>query len=117
MLIIIRILNNKVEIVMDSRWRELGFKDRAQYIMAISLIISGIIIAFVNFYLTFNIANGVLIYIAQAFVAGGSIFGVSIYFAGQLGQFESKVNNKIINEIKDFIDKKDKDKNKDEFKD
>ena len=95
---------------MNSRWRELGFKDKAQYIMAISLIISGIIIAFANFYFTFNIANGVLIYIAQAFVAGGSIFGVSIYFAGQLGQFESKFNNKIINEIKELIDNKDESK-------
>lgn len=97
---------------MEQNWKELGFKDKAQYIMAICLIISGIAIGFLDFALTFDIVNGVLIYIAQAFVAGGSIFGVSIYFNGQLGEFESKINNKIINEIKELIEKKDNDESK-----
>ena len=65
---------------------------------------SGILIAFVSFFLTLNIANGVLLYIAQAFVAGGSIFGVSIYFRNQLGSFRSSAKNDLINLLKELLD-------------
>lgn len=89
---------------MTNKWNDLGFKEQSQYICAISLICSGILIAFISFFLTNDIANGLLIYIAQAFVAGGSIFGVSIYFNGQLGQFESKATTTIIEQVKKVID-------------
>jgi hypothetical protein len=50
---------------MKEKWNELGIKDKIQYVMAILLIVSGIILAFLSFFLnSFNIATGVLIYIA-----------------------------------------------------
>lgn len=70
-------------------------KDWIQYSTAIAMIASAIIIAFVAFILTTNIASGVLIYIAQALCYAGGIFGVSIYFRSKLGEFESKVEDKV----------------------
>lgn len=46
------------------KWRELGIKDKIQYITAIVLFISGIVLAFLSFAFTYNIASGSLIYIA-----------------------------------------------------
>ena len=90
------------------KWGQLGIKDKIQYITAIVLITSGIVLAFLSFFLnSFNIASGVLIYIAQAFVAGGSIFGVSIYFKTKLGEFKSdtvkQIQTIVENVIKDKV--------------
>lgn len=88
------------------KWSMLGIKDQIQYITAIILILSGVVIAFLSFFLnSFNIATGVLIYIAQAFVAGGSIFGVSIYFKTKLGEFKSDAVEEIQKVIQKIVDK------------
>ena len=70
-------------------------KDWIQYSTAIAMIVSAIVIAFVAFILTTTIASGVLIYVAQALCYAAGIFGVSIYFRSKLGEFESKVEDKI----------------------
>lgn len=75
-------------------WKELGFKDKAQYLCAIALIVSGISIAFTSFLLIHDIMSGVLIYIGQAFIAGGSIFGVSIYFNEHMKELKNELLNK-----------------------
>ena len=91
-------------------WKELGFKDKAQYTTAMILIASGIIIAFLSFALIQTISSGVLIYIAQAFTAGGAIFGVSIYFRNQLieahGETMDKVKELIENVVKEHLEDK-----------
>lgn len=84
---------------MQETWKTLGIKDKIQYISAMALIASGIILAFVCAIFNFwEITTGVLIYVAQAFVAGGSIYGVSIYFKSNLGEFRSDVK-KIMDEL------------------
>lgn len=93
---------------MKEKWKELGFKDKAQYVTAMVLIASGILIAFISFGITYTIASGVLIYIAQAFICGGGIFGVSIYFKSQLGEFDTRQENhinEIINKLIEYVDK------------
>ena len=95
---------------MKENWKELGFKDRAQYTTAMVLIASGILLAFVSFFLIHTITSGVLIYIAQAFTAGGAIFGVSIYFKNQLieahGETMDKVKELIEDVVKDHLEAK-----------
>ena len=95
---------------MKENWKELGFKDRAQYTTAIVLIASGILLAFVSFFLIHTITSGVLIYIAQAFTAGGAIFGVSIYFKNQLieahGETMDKVKELIEKVVKEHLEDK-----------
>ena len=95
---------------MKENWKELGFKDKAQYTTAMILIASGIIIAFLSFTLIQTITSGVLIYIAQAFTAGGAIFGVSIYFKNQLieahGETMDKVKELIEKVVKEHLEDK-----------
>lgn len=95
---------------MKENWKELGFKDKAQYTTAMILIASGIIIAFLSFTLIQTISSGVLIYIAQAFTAGGAIFGVSIYFKNQIieahGETMDKVKELIEDVMKDHLEDK-----------
>ena len=86
---------------MKENWNELGFKDKAQYTTAMILIASGILIAFISFAMIHTITSGVLIYIAQAFTAGGSIFGVSIYFKNQLIEAHGETMDKIKELIED----------------
>lgn len=90
---------------MKESWKQLGFKDQAQYTTAMILIASGILIAFLSFALIHTISSGVLIYIAQAFVAGGSIFGVSIYFKNQLMETHGETMDKMKQLIDDVVEK------------
>lgn len=90
---------------MKESWKQLGFKDQAQYTTAMVLIASGILIAFLSFIVIHTISSGVLIYIAQAFVAGGSIFGVSIYFKNQLMETHGETMNKMKQLIDDVVEK------------
>lgn len=76
-------------------------KDWIQYSTAVAMIVSAIVIAFLAFFFTADIASGVLIYIAQALCYAGGIFGVSIYFRTKLGEFESKLKDEMKNMMKD----------------
>lgn len=90
---------------MKENWKELGFKDKSQYVTAMILIASGIVIAFLSFILIHTITSGVLIYIAQAFVAGGAIFGVSIYFRNQLIEAHGETMSAVRQLIEDIVSK------------
>ncbi|MBQ9884405.1 MAG: hypothetical protein IKN48_01750 [Bacteroidaceae bacterium] len=71
-------------------------KEWIQYATAIAMIASGIILAFLSFFFNnYDIADGVLWYIAQALVYAGGIFGVSLYFKTKLGEFESRTKDEI----------------------
>lgn len=71
-------------------------KDVVQYSTAVAMIASGIILAFLSFFLNgYDIADGVLWYIAQALVYAGGVFGVSLYFKTKLGEFESRTREEI----------------------
>lgn len=54
-------------------------KNQIQYFCAVLLIISSIALAFIHECKFGDIANGVLMYIAQAFLLAGSIFGLDLY--------------------------------------
>ena len=51
----------------------------AQYFCAILLIVSSIIMAFSESLCNHDIASGILLYIAQAFLLAASIFGLDYY--------------------------------------
>lgn len=54
-------------------------KSKIQYASAVLLIVSSIVLAFLQVMGTGDIANGTLMYIAQAFLLAGSIFGLEYY--------------------------------------
>lgn len=82
------------------KWNDLGVKDRISYIVAFALIVSGILIAFLSFFLNaYNIAIGVLIYIAQCFVIGGGLIGANVYFRTKWIEFNTQADNYIKKEL------------------
>ena len=85
------------------KWNDLTIKDKISYIVAFILIGSGILIAFLSFFLNaYNIATGVLLYIAQAFVIGGGLVGASVYFRSKWIEFNTNAKREIdqrINEL------------------
>ena len=77
-------------------WSDLTIKDKMNYFVAFALIGSGILIAFLSFFLNaYNIATGVLLYIAQAFVIGGGLVGASVYFRSKWVEFNTNATKEI----------------------
>jgi uncharacterized membrane protein len=88
------------------KWKELTIKDRISYITAFVLIGSGILLAFLSFFLNaYNIATGVLIYIAQCFVIGGGLVGANVYFRSKWLEFDTRAKNEIKKEIEKRFEK------------
>ena len=73
-------------------------KEWIQYMTATVMIVSGIVMSFISFFMNGDVADGVLWYMAQGLTYAGGIFGVSIYFKTKLGSTAS--------EIKDLIERK-----------
>ena len=78
-------------------WKELDFRDKLAYTMAIVLITSGIVMAFLCFFLTgdYNVTDGVLFYCSEAFVTGGALLGIATYVKGKFGEITNYIHNKI----------------------
>ena len=90
----------------DKKWVELTIKEKLSYITSLIMIGSGILLAFLSFFLNaHNIATGVLIYIAQTFLVGGTLIGASIYLKSKWIEFDSRIQD----EITKLGDKKDED--------
>ncbi len=81
-------------------WKELDFRDKVAYTMAIILIASGIVMAFLCFFLTgdYSITDGVLFYVSEAFVTGGALLGIATYIKGKFGEITNYIHKKIDNE-------------------
>lgn len=76
-------------------------KEWIQYGTAVAMIASGIVLAFLSFFLNnYDIAEGVLWYISQALIYAGGVFGVSIYFKTRLGEFEHRAKQEIVEYIR-----------------
>lgn len=74
----------------------MSWKARIQYSCAVLLIASSIALAFVQVFDIDTVANGTLMYIAQAFLLAGSIFGLD-YYIRKLNKFvdgQAKDNSK-----------------------
>lgn len=75
-------------------------KEWFQYITAGAMMISGVVLAFLCFFLNgYKIHESVLWYMAQALVYAGSIFGVSMYIKTKWGEVQNDVKNMIDKEL------------------
>lgn len=89
------------------KWTELSVKDKISYTVATIMIFSGILIAFLSFFLnSYNIATGILLYIAQCFVVGGSLLGAQAYFRSKWLEFNTNVQDEIDKKIKIYEQQK-----------
>ena len=73
--------------------KDTGFK-LVQYTMAVILIASSIGLAFYQVLDINDVANGTLMYIAQAFLLAGSIFGLDYYVKKIAYEFQKAKGNK-----------------------
>ena len=65
---------------------------KIQYACAVLLIVSSIVLAFYQVFDIDDIASGTLMYIAQAFLLAGSIFGLN-YYVNKLSILYGKKDN------------------------
>ncbi len=87
-------------------FKDLPIKDRISYYVAIGMISSGVLLAFLSFFLNaYNIATGVLIYIAQCFVIGGGLVGANVYFKSKWIEFDTNAKREIENQINKLSDR------------
>lgn len=64
-----------------------------QYSCAVMLIISSIVLAFITAIDAKDINNGILLYIAQAFLLAGSIFGLDYYVRRLTHDYENSTRH------------------------
>ena len=66
-------------------------KEWIQYGTATLMIVSGVVLTFLSFFINGDVVDGVLWYMAQSLTYAGAIFGVSIYFKTKLGETDSQI--------------------------
>ena len=78
-------------------WRELDVKDKIAYTMSVILMSSGIIMAFICFFITpdHDITNGVLFYVSESFVTGGALLGIGLYVKNKFGEISQYLHEKL----------------------
>lgn len=91
--------NKSIDSNKDGRvgWDELDIKDKIAYVMSVILMVSGMIMAFFCFFMTENhdITNGVLFYVSEAFVTGGSLLGIGLYVKNKFGEIDNYIHKKL----------------------
>lgn len=83
-------------------------KEWIQYGSAIALLLSGVLMAFLSFFLNKGeVKESVLWYVSQTLVYAGSIFGVGIYIQSKWGDVKGYVE-RLIKDKEEHPDAKDK---------
>lgn len=70
-------------------------KQTTQYACAVLLIISSIALVFIHEYKYGDVASGILMYVAQAFLLAGSIFGLDCYIHEFRKTFRKEISKRI----------------------
>ena len=72
-------------------------KDWIQYISAVALIASAIVLVFTSFLTIERVGEGVNTYVGIAISGGLAIFGVAAYFVNQLSSFKTEIRKELRN--------------------
>lgn len=78
-------------------WKELDVKDKIAYTLSIVLVASGVIMAFLCFFLRadHDVTDGVLFYVGESFVTSGALLGVGLYVKNKFGQISNYLHEKL----------------------
>lgn len=87
-------------------------KEWIQYMTATAMVLSGIVLTFLSFFINGDVTDGVLWYVAQALTFAGGIFGVSIYFRTKLGETEHRVKDYFDSKLEAKVKEEQKEENK-----
>ena len=71
------------------KWKEI-----TQYSTAVTALVSGITLAFIQYFDMGDLSNGVLGYVAQVLVYAASVFGVTMYWNGKYKETVNALNNR-----------------------
>lgn len=77
------------------KWSQLGFKDKANYIMALSFSAASIILAFVAFILLLYIPTSVITMSSLFASFAMALMGIGLYFKNKLVEFQTKCDNRL----------------------
>lgn len=89
-------------------------KEWIQYGSAIAMIASGIVLAFISFFIKDDVTDGVLLYLAQALTFAGGVFGLNIYFRTKLGIAETSVKEYIDSQMDEHRKRREKEAEEEE---
>lgn len=79
-------------------------KEWIQYGSAVFMILTGSILSFISFFTMGTVVSGVLLYLSEALVFAGAIYGVNIYYRTKFGQFETKTVDSLRKELQNLIE-------------
>ena len=79
-------------------------KEWIQYSSAVFMILTGSILSFISFFTLGTVVSGVLLYLSEALVFAGAIYGVNIYYSTKFGQFETKTVDSLRKELQNLIE-------------
>lgn len=79
-------------------------KEWIQYGSAVFMILTGSILSFISFFTLGTVVSGVLLYLSEALVFSGAIYGVNIYYRTKFGQFETKTVDSLRKELQNLIE-------------
>ena len=68
------------------------------------MILTGSILSFISFFTLGTVVSGVLLYLSEALVFAGAIYGVNIYYRTKFGQFETKTVDSLRKELQMLIE-------------
>ncbi len=68
-------------------------KEWLQYGSALAMLLSGIVLTYIDYFISHNIHDNVLWYVAQCLIYAGSVFGVAMVIATKFGEMRNYINN------------------------
>lgn len=71
-------------------WKSLPVKEKIQYACAVLLIVAGISMAFISFFMVQTIESGALMFIGECFVTAGALFGIAVFINEKIQLFNRK---------------------------
>ncbi len=70
-------------------------KDTIQYITAVVMLASGIVLSFFSFFRNGDVVNGVLWYTGQTIMYAGGIFGIAMYVKAKGGELKNYIDRRL----------------------
>ncbi len=76
-------------------------KEWLQYGSAVTMLLSGVVLTYIDYFFSRDIHDNVLWYVAQCLLYAGSVFGVAMVITTKFGEMKSYINDKLKNHEKD----------------
>lgn len=98
------------------KWTDLNIKDQIAYVLAVLLIASGMVMAFMCFFMTedHDVNQGVLFYVSESFITGGGLLSVSLYVKNKMFEMNNYMRHRLDHPDEPPVEELDEEINDDE---